>query len=159
LEDCESGAIEIQGDSAYGWGAIILSIALMGGGARNLEFLTECIDGSIAITVGNDTAYLNFRGGNHLNIYACIGEGFEHLGGDTRSANHPRADDAHLGNIARYQDAIEIDVRIVVKGGRDGFSDRLGTVGILFVDGKSNVIGIAFVDRLDDQIYVDIFGG
>ena len=68
--------------------------------------------GQLHVLFVNDDRGLDFRGRNHLDIDAFLGQGAEHLRGDTSMGTHAHTNDGHLAHLAVTDDGARLDVAL-----------------------------------------------
>ena len=107
----------------------------------------------MSLALADDAGDADFRGGNHINVDAAVGQDAEHPGGVARRVLHPGADDAHRGQRG------VVDYLICAQGVPKAGHLPQGAGQVVGGDGKADVgSGAVGAGVLDDGVHADAGG-
>jgi len=147
------GLVAIEGDTTH------LRLAGAGGGGVDLQLPLRQLEGfaggpqRLAAHGGCDhAAHLHFAGGDQTQVDALPRQGVEQAGGNAGAAHDPSATDAQLAHAA-------LGHQLAAHGVDEFGADPAGILEIRFRHRESDVVAVALVGGLNDQIHIHIAGG
>ena len=93
----------------------------------------------------------DFRCGDHINVYPFIVKALKHLGSHARIAEHTGANNGKLGDIALRVKLLEAKALLAL------LQSGNCIIQIILIYGKRNVLCSCTSDRLQDNIYINVF--
>src|SRR5690606_11245039 len=115
-----------------------------------LEGRVERAYGKLEVLLVNDHGNLDFRGGDHEDVDAVVGQRFEHLAGHARIGTHAHPDNGYLGDgiVTGHFTGTDLGGHLA--------QYLFGATLVVAVDREGEVGGLILGHVLHDHVYFDI---